>query len=149
MRQAATDTLDSFKGGNFQFKIFESYRSPERQAHLAKKRPRVPRAGPCHTIHQYGLACDFVIDVKGVGGWSTKGEYKDWWGLLHEAGQQFAVLLPAGRDSSFHDDLRPADDRRQRWCRDGGATGGPSWSSSRMTSPPGSERGSSLLTWDE
>lgn len=91
MRAAATNTLDKLTGMNISFRMFETYRSPERQAHLARKRPKVTRAGPWQSMHQYGLAVDFVIDCKGVNPWCTKGEYREWWDRLHEVGRHFGL----------------------------------------------------------
>lgn len=91
MRQAAEDVVEHVRCPEFAFKIFETYRSPERQVILKKKRPKVTNAGPWQSMHQYGLAVDFVIDVKGVGMWSTKHGRRKWWDALHEAGRKFGL----------------------------------------------------------
>lgn len=41
-----------------QFKLFEGFRLPERQAYLLGK--GVSKSGPWHSAHNYGLAADFV-----------------------------------------------------------------------------------------
>lgn len=42
------------------FKLFEGYRSPERQAELRRDHPKVTKAGPWQSAHQYGMAVDYV-----------------------------------------------------------------------------------------
>lgn len=42
------------------FKFFEGYRSPERQAELRRDHPKVTKAGPWQSAHQYGMAADYV-----------------------------------------------------------------------------------------
>ena len=93
MRIAATSVIADLDEIDISFKIFETYRTPERQSHLKAKRPKVSNAGPWQSMHQYGLAVDFVIDVKGVNPWSTKGDHRQWWDALHLAGKQ-AGLTP-------------------------------------------------------
>lgn len=60
--------------------IYEGHRTCQRQAELFKKRPRVTRAGPGQSMHQYKLAIDFVplIPTKAAGmydaAWGKKDE---------------------------------------------------------------------------
>ena len=41
---------------------------------------------------------DFVIDVKGVNPWSTKGGHRKWWDLLHLAGERHGLKPIRGRN---------------------------------------------------
>lgn len=69
---------------NIPFEIFETFRTPERQAMLYKKRPKVTWAGPWSSIHQYGLAVDFVLRIDGKWSWDDKGENAGFWTRMHE-----------------------------------------------------------------
>ena len=86
VRTAATTIIEELAAEGVDFKIFETYRTPERQKFLRAKSPKVTNAGPWQSMHQYGLAVDFVINVRGVNPWSTKGEHRQWWDMLHESG---------------------------------------------------------------
>jgi hypothetical protein len=70
------------------FRIFEAYRTPQRQAELYAKgriKPgrKVTRADAWQSMHQYGLAVDFVLyhPEPGVEGWSwkTTGKCAGYW----------------------------------------------------------------------
>ena len=61
----------------YHFAVFEAWRSPERQRYLYAKRPRVTRAKPWQSIHQYGLAADIVWCENGRWSWSHKHPW-DW-----------------------------------------------------------------------
>lgn len=52
--------IDSYETGRTKtrFEIFETYRSPERQARMLAQ--GVSKAGPWQSAHQFGLAVDFV-----------------------------------------------------------------------------------------
>jgi peptidoglycan L-alanyl-D-glutamate endopeptidase CwlK len=65
--------------------VFEAFRSPQRQGMLERKRPKVTWVGPWGSIHQYGLAVDFVIR-KPNGGWSwdDSGGKAKYWTRMHE-----------------------------------------------------------------
>lgn len=135
MRVAAEAVVDELRRAGVPFRLFESYRSPERQAKLYAKYPRVTKARPWYSMHQYGCACDFVINADGVKPWSTKtDEHKRWWKLLHEAGDRYELrhlswekphmqmanveiselrdgVYPAGGDDPWVWNLRQAMDR--------------------------------------
>lgn len=98
VRRAAMDTLDELARSDISFRLFETYRTPERQKLLKAKRPKVSNAGPWQSMHQYGLAVDFVINVRGVNPWSTKGEHRKWWDLLHIAGERYGLKPIRGRN---------------------------------------------------
>lgn len=74
---------------NLPFRMFEGFRSPERQANLyAKGRTKpgsiVTKAKPWSSYHQYGVACDFVLYIDGKWSWDDKGDRARWWARLHE-----------------------------------------------------------------
>ncbi|PYE93018.1 flagellum-specific peptidoglycan hydrolase FlgJ [Rhizobium sp. PP-F2F-G38] len=71
------------------FRIFETYRSPERQQSLyaqGRTAPgkRVTKAPPWTSYHQYGLAVDVVLFFDGKWSWDTSGSHRSHWERLHE-----------------------------------------------------------------
>jgi hypothetical protein len=74
------------------FRVFEAYRSPQRQAWLyaqGRTRPgaKVTNAQAWQSYHQYGLAVDFVLWLNGTWSWSTAGPHAKYWKRLHELGR--------------------------------------------------------------
>lgn len=70
------------------FEVFEAFRTPERQADLyaqgrTKPGAKVTWVGPWHSIHQYGLAVDFVLRENGKWSWDTTGHKGAWWDRMH------------------------------------------------------------------
>ena len=70
------------------FEVFESYRTPERQAFLfAQGRTRpgavVTKADAWFSYHQYGLAVDMVLKLNGNWSWDTSGANAAHWKTLH------------------------------------------------------------------
>lgn len=63
-----------------QFRLFETWRSPERQRMLYDQGNS--KALPYHSAHQHGLAGDFVGIVKGQPSWD---QFLDWSYLHREA----------------------------------------------------------------
>lgn len=75
------------------FEVFEAYRTPHRQAHLfAKGRPhngpKVTWARPWSSIHQYGLAVDFVLKIDGNWSWDDRGDRAKFWTRMHEIAKE-------------------------------------------------------------
>jgi peptidoglycan LD-endopeptidase CwlK len=101
MRDRLEQVLAALRDRDVPMRLFEAYRSPERQAHLfAKGRDAagnvvgkvVTRARPWHSYHQYGLAVDLVIDKAGVDPWETDtAEAQRWWKIYHEVARQHAL----------------------------------------------------------
>lgn len=96
LRKKVNALLKALDNENIPFKLFEGYRSPERQAYLyAKGRttpgPRVSNAGPWQSYHQYGVAGDFVLYLDGRWSWDITGERKHWWDRLHELGRDVGL----------------------------------------------------------
>ncbi len=91
VRERAACLIQACHAEGAPFEIFETYRHPERQAALFKKRvkgKRVTKAKPWRSYHQYGLAVDIVLKPGGNWSWSTKGECKQWWKRLHILGRE-------------------------------------------------------------
>lgn len=88
------------------FRIFETYRSPERQKQLydqgrINQGKIVTNARPWESAHQYGLAADFVPYVRaGKPGTSGNGKW-DWeaasdrdWGFLASCAAEVGLSVP-------------------------------------------------------
>lgn len=71
------------------FRMFEGFRSPQRQRELysqsrTRPGPRVTNADAWSSLHQYGVAADFVLHIDGKWSWDDRGERKKWWQQLHQ-----------------------------------------------------------------
>jgi len=143
------------------FRIFEGYRTPERQRWLweqGRSRPGaiVTKAQPWESYHQYGLASDLVLFVNGQWSWDTSGPRAAWWkrmkalgranGLealsfemphLQIAGTSIAELrggaYPAGGDDAWADTLASAV---YRWAGTPAAPTAPTQVAERPPLPP-------------
>ena len=92
VRTAVEQILAQLAAENIPFRLFESYRTPERQRALyaqGRTAPgnRVTKAMPWSSYHQYGLAADFVLFIDGNWSWETGGAYRRYWERLHELGR--------------------------------------------------------------
>jgi len=88
-RQALGALLDKLAAENRPFKVFEAFRTPERQRWLYEQgrgRPGsiVTNAKPWESFHQYGLAVDLVLFVNGQWTWSSAGDLGAHWKRLPE-----------------------------------------------------------------
>ncbi|TJZ89704.1 hypothetical protein FA743_18015 [Paracoccus gahaiensis] len=70
------------------FEVYEAFRTPERQAMLQAKRPKVTWVGPWGSIHQYGLAVDFVLKIDGKWSWDDSGTEAKFWNRMHELAKE-------------------------------------------------------------
>jgi peptidoglycan L-alanyl-D-glutamate endopeptidase CwlK len=91
-REKAQALLDSLAAEGIPFRLFEGFRSPERQQYLyAQGRTRpgviVTKARAGQSYHQYGLAGDFVLFEKGGWSWGAAGPKAGWWKRLQETGK--------------------------------------------------------------
>ena len=92
MREKVMALMDDLQANSIPMKIFEAYRSPERQDHLyaigrtrEMHRGRVTFVKAWHSRHQYGLAVDMVIDHPDYSMWDTENDKpKAWWKRYHE-----------------------------------------------------------------
>ena len=81
--------LQDLLSAQLPFKVFEGFRSPERQRDLYKQgrsKPgaRVTNADAWSSLHQCGVAADFVLYIDGKWSWDDSGERKKWWQQLHK-----------------------------------------------------------------
>jgi hypothetical protein len=77
------------------FMVFETYRSPMRQAELMAK-GRVTKAPPWSSAHQFGLAADFAgVDVDGKWTWALSNDELD---FLKERAEEYGLMVPMAWD---------------------------------------------------
>jgi peptidoglycan L-alanyl-D-glutamate endopeptidase CwlK len=92
VRTKVQAVLDDCDQEQLPFRVFEAFRSPQRQQYLyeqGRTRPgmKVTNAQPWTSYHQYGLAADFVLFQGGQWSWDRSGEKAGWWARLHEIGR--------------------------------------------------------------
>ncbi|WP_052749126.1 M15 family metallopeptidase [Arsukibacterium ikkense] len=135
-REKAGSLLQECTKADLPFRLFEGFRSPERQRELYQQGRTMPgaivtRANAWQSYHQYGVAADFVLFINGRWSWADNGEFKNHWKKLHQLaakveleplswelphlqmkGQPLAALMaghyPPGGDSDWADNLRQA-----------------------------------------
>lgn len=100
VKRLADYLIDSYETGRTKtrFEIFETFRSPLRQAYLAEK--GASKAGPFESAHQFGLACDFVAylsqaEASAFGakaGWSWDDAHD--WDYLKKAADLHGLGVP-------------------------------------------------------
>ena len=95
-RQKATDLLARLKAENLPFRIFEGFRTPQRQHYLYEQgRTRagaiVTGARAWESHHQYGVAADFVLFENGQWSWNDSGTRRAWWQRLHVLGREVGL----------------------------------------------------------
>jgi peptidoglycan L-alanyl-D-glutamate endopeptidase CwlK len=95
-RQKTAELLQALSDEAIPFRMFEGFRSPERQQYLyAQGRTRpgaiVTKARPGTSYHQYGLAGDFVLFEDGKWSWDVSGERARHWVRLQEIGKQLGL----------------------------------------------------------
>ncbi len=79
------------------FEVFEAFRTPERQNELyakgrTKPGSKVTWVEAWGSIHQYGLAVDFVLKENGKWSWKTSGDYMDKWLRMHEVAAKHGLV---------------------------------------------------------
>ncbi len=95
-REKARALLQALAAESLPFRLFEAYRSPQRQQYLygqGRSRPGniVTRARPWTSYHQYGLAADLVLFEDDRWSWDDAGERERWWRRLHELGRSVGL----------------------------------------------------------
>src|SRR3990167_8385956 len=78
------------------FRLFEGFRSEERQAWLyasgrTRKGPIITKAAPGFSYHQYGLAGDWVLYINGKWSWDTSRKNMAKWQRLQEIGVELGL----------------------------------------------------------
>jgi hypothetical protein len=92
MRESVAELMKSFQAEGLPFRVFEAFRTPERQAWLYEQGrgrptgPVVTNAQAWSSYHQYGLAVDFVLWLNGAWSWSSLGVNAGRWERLHTLG---------------------------------------------------------------
>lgn len=94
--EALTDAcLKEFKGTDgIMLNIFESYRSPVRQAYLFNQVPKVTKAEPWESAHNYGLASDYVFRIYRDSQWQWSWEDDLPWPTLRKLAEAQGLLVP-------------------------------------------------------
>ena len=95
-RDKARQLLERLAAEQIPFRLFEGYRSPQRQQFLweqGRSRPGliVTKARPWTSFHQYGLAGDFVLFEKGKWSWDARHGKDLYWKRLHEIGRALGL----------------------------------------------------------
>jgi|GEM_PF-2985908 Soluble lytic murein transglycosylase and related regulatory proteins (some contain LysM/invasin domains) len=95
-REKAQAVLDRLNAEGIPFRIFEGYRSPQRQQFLYSQGRTAPgdivtNAKPWSSYHQYGLAADFVLFIDGKWSWDTSGPRAACWDKLHAIGREVGL----------------------------------------------------------
>ncbi len=76
--------------------VFEGFRSANRQAELYAQGRTLPgnivtKAKPWSSFHQYGLAVDFALKIRGVWSWDNSRENEGHWRSLHAIGEEYGL----------------------------------------------------------
>lgn len=77
MRQPVMRMVTLINSEGLPFKLYEGYRSPQRQDQLEMQRPRVTHARAWTSPHQYGLAVDMVGWEDGKWSWDGRLPWDD------------------------------------------------------------------------
>jgi len=89
-REKVLKLINLFEENDLPFRMFEGFRSPQRQDYLyqqGRSRPGniITNARPWTSFHQYGLAADFVLFINNKWSWDTSSKInRDRWTKLHE-----------------------------------------------------------------
>lgn len=98
-RKKVLELQEKLAQANVPMKIFESFRTPERQNHLyaqgrtrALHKGKVTNARAWESFHQYGVAVDMVIDHPHYGMWDTSdATSRGWWDKYHEIARSIGL----------------------------------------------------------
>jgi peptidoglycan LD-endopeptidase CwlK len=132
-RKCLEEVLIQLHQDKLPFEVFESYRSPARQAYLYSQGRSLPgkvvtQARAWQSYHQYGLATDLVLLIDGKWTWDASGDYHSCWEQLREVGEFYGLeglsfeqphlqlaglhlhelhqgIFPGGGDSAWWDNL--------------------------------------------
>lgn len=97
MRAKINTLNESIEQTNSPMRLFEGFRSPQRQYQLysqGRTKPgfKVTNANAWSSYHQYGVACDFVLFIDGKWSWEDSGKYKKYWTDLHALAQKVGLV---------------------------------------------------------
>lgn len=150
VRQAIVATLAALSEQGIPFRIFEGFRTPERQTWLyaqGRTRPgaKVTKAQAWQSMHQYGLAADLVLFTSAGWSWDDSGEKRAWWTEMQSQARRNGLAplsfemphvelvgadyhklqqgeLPADGDETWYESLAFS---AERWRRTGRAPSAP------------------------
>ena len=83
IRESVLEIQEILASENIPLRIFEGFRTPELQREYTKRKPPITWVGPWGSIHQYGMAVDFVAFEKGNWSWDTSQGREKWWLRMH------------------------------------------------------------------
>ena len=88
IRSRSARLLERLNAEGLPFRLFEGFRSPQRQRWLyAQGRTRpgivVTKARAWRSYHQYGAAADLVLFEDGHWSWESAGDTQRWWRRMH------------------------------------------------------------------
>ena len=86
-RLKVNQLISKLEAEGLPFRMFEGFRSARRQHELyqqgrSKPGARVTNADAWSSLHQYGVAADFVLYIDGQWSWDTSKNKKSWWQRL-------------------------------------------------------------------
>lgn len=103
-RRAVTNIVVDLQAADLPFRVFEACRTPQRQAYLyaqgrSRPGPKVTWVKPWSSMHQYGLAVDFVLYETGRWSWDDRGGKAALWTEMHSIAQRHGMtpLYKKGR----------------------------------------------------
>jgi peptidoglycan L-alanyl-D-glutamate endopeptidase CwlK len=96
IRKSVKAICDKLHKEGHMFEVFEAFRTPERQAFLfaqGRTRPgnKVTWVNSWRSIHQYGLAVDFILKIDGKWSWDTTGQNAKRWTRMHEIAKEHGM----------------------------------------------------------
>ncbi len=77
------------ENGLIPIRVYETFRSPRRQACLYAK--GISGTRPWRSLHQYGLAVDFGLYIDGEFSWPTSRGVQPFWERLREIGEFYGL----------------------------------------------------------
>ncbi|MFK7876112.1 MAG: glycosyl hydrolase 108 family protein [Paracoccaceae bacterium] len=97
IRDKVKKVRDQLQKEKIPFEVFEAFRTPQRQANLwakgrTKPGPKRTWVGPWGSIHQYGLAVDFVLKIDDRWSWDDQGAEAKYWTRMHELAQAEGLM---------------------------------------------------------
>lgn len=144
VRAAVAATVETLNAESFPFRVFEAFRTPERQNHLFAQGRTRPGSIVTHqeawgSFHQYGLAADLVLFLDSGWSWRSDDQYEAMWLRMKEVAKANGLVtlkfekphvqlagvttqdlkagrLPAGGDESWFEAVTGA---AGRWTRRG------------------------------
>lgn len=95
LRESVLQLLQSFQSEGLPFRLYEGFRSPQRQAWLYQQGQSsgsmITESDAWASYHQYGLAVDFVLWLNGTWSWNTLGINAGRWQRLYDLGERVGL----------------------------------------------------------